>query len=323
LPEILGEISQLETDLSRQIGLLNELRRTSTRSANQYVVSVELARLYELSGRLDEARQSYEASFRLKPDEWDFESLLRAARLHLEFGAFAESIRRARLVIQGSQSASRRAAARLVIAEAYLSEGNAQSAQEELNKTERAQLLGDPAGILLAIRVADALGRTGKAEEYLQRLTLQYPDSPEAAIALGDTAQIAAFPSPLQLSRLPESDIALSLDAPEESAGSPPAAGMSSPSENDPPKSDERRDDAETSFFLQTGSFSVEENARYMREDLLKLGFEPIVRSVIRDGARYYQVLVPVVDDSREAAEELMGRIQQRGFDGFLVGGTP
>jgi predicted dinucleotide-binding enzyme len=60
-----------------------------------------------------------------------------------------------------------------------------------------------------------------------------------------------------------------------------------------------------------------------MREDLLKLGFEPIVRSVIRDGARYYQVLVPVVDDSREAAEELMGRIQQRGFDGFLVGGTP
>ena len=69
---------------------------------------------------------------------------------------------------------------------------------------------------------------------------------------------------------------------------------------------------------VQAGAFQVRENADYLVTDLLKKGFHPSVREESIQGVVHYRVFAGTAM-AAEQARDLLSRLIQSGFSGFLV----
>ena len=69
---------------------------------------------------------------------------------------------------------------------------------------------------------------------------------------------------------------------------------------------------------VQAGSFQVRENADYLAADLLRTGFRPIVREEAGQGVVHYRVFAGTGLEA-DQAKELLSKLVQAGFSGFLV----
>jgi tetratricopeptide (TPR) repeat protein len=250
-----------------------------------------MARLYELSGSMKEAAETWERSAILGPGlaaASGYQALLQSARCYTAIGEFdkANAALKPVLSTQGQQSVK----ARLL------------SAWIESFKTGRIEalnaLLPDPdfsaykPGVYYAIwRIS---GNTGVKSAMMNRLLAEFPQSPEARI-IRDDSRVNALPTALWI---------LSV------LNFPAVAGPSTDYEQVA-----HEQAAAAPFLLQTGIFSREENARALSDRLKKAGFSPVISQKTVQGELYWVVgVAPGQDSSRTTL-----LLKDKGFESFPV----
>lgn len=77
------------------------------------------------------------------------------------------------------------------------------------------------------------------------------------------------------------------------------------------------KEQQESRFLVQTGSFLDRENAEYLSRDLNKLGFEAFVEQQSIDGKLYNKVFINA--DSVEDARNLILKLKDKGYEGYPV----
>jgi cell division protein FtsN len=77
--------------------------------------------------------------------------------------------------------------------------------------------------------------------------------------------------------------------------------------------------DAQEAAFLsiQTGSYSVRENAEYALKDLKAAGFSAEIRERTIGDTVYYRVIIP--DIGSDDVEKVILELKEKGFEGFRV----
>jgi len=232
--------------------------------------------------------------------------LVERAGLCLELGLTGEAEQiLQRALDRGDEETS--ASARLLLARVYLATGRGAQGESELRALvqSRTQTQAIPAALLA---LGEALRERGDARagaEVLAELQTRFPASPEALLAGGKGARYPA--QPLRL--LPNEPPAASPpEAPPEAVQGSAAAAVPGGAADAAPRK----------VQVQAGSFRDPENARYLARDLGARGFEAHVAEKSAGEARYYRVMVGQ-ELNAQSAQELILRLKDAGFEGFLL----
>ncbi len=275
------------------------------------------AELIELRGNTVEAEKRYREAFEHAPESRPgLEALIAAGNLALERGAYDEALEDAETVsgagrAQPEEAGSLAEAALLLSARAQVAMEREREAFAELEAYHQDHAVTLPKTLLYKAELAARLGRDARRAELVERISDEFPDSPEARLAskpsgAGDR-RVELLPSPAGL--FSGFERAVALPEPE------------TPREADGPRDDAA--DAEPRVVgVQTGSFSVKENAEYMVRDLREEGFsEAEVRRREVGDSTYYQVFVPVSSSQghRSEAQRVVVELKELGFEGFLL----
>ena len=245
-----------------------------------------IARLLDVSGRVEEARDVYLAAinegassstlvsaFLLSLEMNDTASMQTALERLKGTGGDAEPLLGALMDLRAGREAAARGAL-VGLAEKTGDSGLAVRALWVLYEYSRAR--GDAAGQASARKKLDA----------------RFPGSPEAAIA--SSTDVFLTPRPEAL-----------VGAAEQTAGSSPGSTAAPPS----PRG---------SLAVQAGSFQMKENADDLMRELTEIGFSPVVRHETVDGKDRYRVFAGVGVDA-DAAKALLAALKQKGYSGFIV----
>ncbi len=187
----------------------------------------------------------------------------------------------------------------------------------------RAALPGSPAAALELFRLLETGGRRQEAGEMLALLESRFPGSPEAA--LGRAAREAGKAAGPVSPAVTPVDLLGGMSPPV--AGGPAATGAAKPTAVS--STPAARSSAPASaapakpVLIQTGSFSVEENARYMIRDLERLGYKARILDRDLDGKKFYRVVIDPTgvepSGGMEGAQKLLLQLKNAGFEGFLL----
>jgi cell division septation protein DedD len=162
-------------------------------------------------------------------------------------------------------------------------------------------------------------GHTKAAEQQLERLSTEFPNSPELALARrhGEQKKIdyASTPARLLPRVFPEPT------GESRQAGEPEAAEATHP-EAEPsrpavPLQPQPEPEPQT-VFVQTGSFRDRENAQYMVRDLKTDGFAAEIVEKQIGTTLYYRVVIGPLK-SIEAAQSVLMKLKDAGFEGVLL----
>ena len=146
------------------------------------------------------------------------------------------------------------------------------------------------------------------ADLWRQRLLTQYPRSPEARIAAGDSPAISAIHSPLWL-LLPGVPAGTPMGIPEESTLAELMRSFAPTQTTPPPPAV-----AAPTQGQQTGLFRSETNARNHAETLQRAGFQTVLSRRLVNGVEHWAVIVPAQNPARTAHD-----LRMSGYDSFTV----
>ena len=283
-------------------------------STERYNAFLDLARLYLLSGNPEAALQAYTELLTVFPG--DYRALLRQARLLLSLGEYEKAGAALNAVLSQSQDRD------FIIQGQYL--GALLEAFSSGNTGNLAILADDPDFAEYRSGMYYTLWKLSGLSSWKDRLTAEFPQSPEAKIAAGG---IDSAPTPLWLLFPGRDSLAL---APAQAAPSPvsapaPAASSSgiipaasiipsipaAPQDNG--KSGGPVEAAVQTRVLQTGLFGKEENARALAEKIRKAGFESQIVKRQVNGNDYWAVYVPCGNDENVTIKKL----KDAGFESF------
>jgi len=288
-------------DLIEKFG--NRLARPEDRS-RAYRLHAELI---ELRGNTDEAERRYREAFEQAPESRvGLEALLAAGDLALERGDYNEALDDAETV-SGAAGSRQDEAGSLAEAALLLSarsqvglgrKGEAYSALEAYHEQHAIEL---PKTVLYKAELAARLGHDERRAELVKRISDEFSGSPEARLA----AKSSGSADPWVELRPSPAGVFSGLSAPQRGVNGEDETGAQ-------PRV----------VGVQTGSFSVKENAEYMVRDLREEGFsEAEVRERSVGDSRYYQVFVPVSSSQghRSEAQRVVVELKELGFEGFLL----
>ena len=248
---------------------------------------------------------------------------LRRADVLIQLGRVEEAREAARLGRDSASDRGTRVAAIAIMAKAYAAEGRMREAQDILRGIDVVASEGTlpPDTLYHMYTSAIALGEDSTASRTRARLVEAYPDSPEALLLReGGEPPVFAALSPTAIARG-----GFSVAGPQaELRAEPPAEPQAEPQAEPPTGTKEAPPSAaDLRTYVQVGSFRDRENAQYMRSDMEAMGFTAEVRSKELSESTYYQVLIPVMPDpdetSREAVQQVVVELKERGYEGFLV----
>jgi tetratricopeptide (TPR) repeat protein len=303
--------ADIHPDLKQSIVLLEKYQGTPPDKAAQSAITGKTATLYEISGNFPKAQRLYEEAYSANPGEETFAFLYRSARLLFELGETRKSEDQARVISSLCKNPVTKKRAAFLLTRIIAASGNPENALAlALRLTEDASGPADNESIYLFIfTLADSLGKQPERTLALQRLAKDYPDSPEFRIASQAAGRgggsVSALPTPSALlNPFPQPK------APSAAASSetPPAAQT--------PAATPRQEPVATA--VQTGSFSVRENAEYMVKDLAAFGFTAEIRETAgKTGNPVYKVVVPI--PRPEETQTLLIRLKEKSIEGFLL----
>jgi hypothetical protein len=176
--------------------------------------------------------------------------------------------------------------------------------EDKTNTTENETIL------YFIFDISSRSGREDKMKAAFEGLKKEYSGSLEyrlAELTLNGTRTVRPFPSPSAL-----------LNPAGKTAGISSLEGKKIHSI--PARTEERKTDPAAA--IQTGSFSMKENAEYMVKDLKTYGFNPVIREEDRAGGeKIYKVLVPLDPHQRtiEETQHVLIRLKEKGVEGFLL----
>lgn len=311
--EVLSRAVDTASELKDALRLLADFApRVRDPAAREALLERE-AGLLRLSGRVEEAL-AVQLGLPENPAR-----LVERASLYRELGLSGEA-EQILLRARESADAEASAAARMLLAELYLSTGREAQGVAELRELLRNQpkARSAPAALLALGEALRASGDARGAEEVLAELKARFPSSPEALLAGSAGVRQAALPQRLLPFPPQEGSPQLPLPEPPPATGpdgpaGPAASAPSAVSEGAGPAAPAPR-----LVLVQAGSFRDPENARDMARDLGARGFDARVVEKSIGEARYFRVVVGP-QQSPEAAQSLILRLKDAGYEGFLL----
>lgn len=310
---VLFHTADIHPDIRKAVILLDKYAPSISDRGDKTRLLAKTAAFHEILGDYTTAQRLFEESYYNHPDESTFTFLLRSARLLYERGEAAKSEDQARVVGNLSRDPGIKKQAVFLLARIIAGAGNLEEGlRVSLLLTEDPSNTADNESILLfAYNIALQIGREQEKKRALERLSRDYPETPEFRLAEQMQGKagggVGPFPSPSSLLNpigLPESVAPVPRDP-------APAARPSATRTPAPPAT-----------AVQTGSFSVRENAEYMVRDLRGLGFPAEIREdVNRDGGKIFKVIIPVngKQSSSEETQRLLILLKEKGVEGFLL----
>lgn len=280
--------SQTFPAVSTEITALGKKASDSRLSEAEKKEALEtMARLYELSGSVKEAAETWEKA----AVQGAYSAMLQSARCYTAIGEFdkANAMLKPVLAAQSPQLVKAR------LLSAWIEAFNT-GRTEALNAlASNPDFAAYKPGIYYTIwRIT---GNTEVKAAMSARLLAEFPQSPEARI-IRDDSRVSAVPTALWILSV-VNFTAPAIAVPEQagSAAANPAAQNGSP------------------VILQTGIFSREENARILADRLKKAGFSPMVSQKTVRGETYW--VVGVAPGSDPVRTTLL--LKDKGFESFPV----
>lgn len=284
--------SQNTVSLSTEISRLEKVSFASGGTSNErHNAFLNLARLYQLSGSHEAAVKVYADALAIFPADCRF--LLEQAQLFISLGEYEKAVLAINTVLKSSQDQEFLLKGQYLgaLALTFLS-----SAPETL-----IALADDPDFMDYRSGIYYALWKFSGLQSYRNRLTTEFPQSPEAKIAGGG---MEAVSTPLWLLFPGRNSIILSNPLPSQPAVAavPPAPSPAS---------------GESGVLLQTALFSLarEDYARALAERLKKAGFVPEIFRRKVNGNDYFAVGVRATGDMNA----MIKKLKDAGFESFPI----
>ncbi|MBT3274001.1 MAG: hypothetical protein HN368_12665 [Spirochaetales bacterium] len=299
--EIIIRLYPLVANIGEKRDLLENSLDLCSSPSQTHEILTALASLEDLTGRIAAAQRYYQQAAFAVPDKKDFTSLMASANLLYDLGEYRNAEAQARGIQETCNIESIRFSAELLLSRIYYrSERNDKALETARNMVTRDPARISPAALLWIIELGRYLmeeSLSGKAEELLMAI---YPDSPEAALASG---LVDSLPSPSSfLETLPSEKRDIEPDGDVEDAM----------------VSDGGADKSGPEFVsIQTGSFSVRENADFASKDLKDAGFASEVQVVHVNSRTYYRVVI--VEVPAAESNDLILKLKDKGFEGFRI----
>ena len=314
-PEVFAAYLRVEQDLPALFDVSRQFLVSAKAVPGAARQFEKIARLFDLAGRIEEARDAYLATSAGGSQE---AALVSAFLLSFQMND-AESMSAALQKLAGKRGS----ADGLLQAISDLQRGDRAAARTSLMGV--ADQTGNPDLALKALWVlyqTDVNGGDPAAAALSRsKLTSRFASAPETAIAAGLAGQgskparavVVVMPTPLLMeapspaapSPAPLS-LAPSTAAPSPAASSPAASLATAPLVPSPKVS------------VQAGSFLMKENADDLVSELARRGFAPVVVRVTVEGKDRYRVLAGTGLET-EAAKATLKKLSDEGFRGFVV----
>ena len=285
------QAANLEPEIEKKTGILQLAADKTNEPIERHGILVMLAELEELAGNPVSSQKHYQDASFAVPGSKDFESLLRSALLLLDLGEYRTAEAQSRAIIDTCREEEIKNRAVILLSRIYYMTEREREALELFGRDEAWQKkLFPPEGLLWIFELSRRLEVSDLSARALEQLAALYPDSLELSLVSGDAEY---FPSPSAFIGLPKVAVVEIVSTPE--------------SINEV--------DEETEISIQTGSFSVKENAEYAARDLKAEGFDSqIVERKINDKT-FYRVIVP--DVKQDNLQTILLQLKEKGFEGF------
>ena len=285
-------VIQSAVPLAAEIFRLEKICRGTASSApsgsaeERYGAFMGLGRLHRLSGNPESALKAYEGALTVSPG--DGRALFEQSRLLISLGEYEM----AAIPINAMPGTGLNQ--ELTIQARYL--GAMLEAFRSGNTVILAALADDTGFSAYRSPIYYTLWRLSGLASWKNRLTAEYPASPEAKIANG-AAEAAATP----LWLLFPGRNSITLASTQQPTASTPVQAPAPP--------------PEPAGFLQTGLFSREENAKALADKLKKAGFAAQINRRAANSGDFWAVYVPYGKDMNA---EIM-KLKNAGFESFPV----
>ena len=283
--------ANLEPEIGKKTGILQHAAEKTHEPTIRRDILVMLAELEELAGNPVSSQKHYQDASFAVPGSKDFESLLRSALLLLDLGEYRTAEAQSRAIIDTCREDEVKNRAIVLLSRIYYMTEREQEALELFGKDEEWQKkLFPPEGLLWIFELGKRLEVSGLSAKALEELAARYPDSLELSLIAGDAEY---FPSPsafIGLTRVADSEIVS-------------------------PREGTNQVDEEAEISIQTGSFSVKENAEYAAADLKAEGFNTQIVERIINNKTFYRVIVP--DVKPDNLQTILLQLKEKGFEGF------
>ena len=286
-----------------KVAYLAELSTKITDPPGRYEVLKKLATLEELIGRLGPAQQHFiEASFAI-PEKKDFSCLLRSANLLFELGEYRSAEVQAQAIVETCKIELLVMHASTLLSRVYYVTDRVEHAT-----ALSLEMLVDenitPGALLWLYKLGGYTAQVDVSNRALSLLRERYPESVEASLLEGG------------VDYLPAPSLFLGPKPKDESPNLEEEAGTSrEESEGGEVEADSGFSEEDILVSIQTGSFSVLDNAEYAIKDLKTAGFAAVIRQKKVNDTLYYRVLIPEVPSSTVA--EVILLLKEKGFEGF------
>lgn len=300
------ELSVLLDDLNERYLVLSNAIENAEDPADRHDALRALAIAAEGLGDLAEAQQLFrDASFAL-PDEKDFESLLDSALISFELGQYRNAEAQSRVIIETVKDARLRIAATVLLSRIYYVNDRDEDAIDlltEVTEGEEGEL--DAPGLYWMFRLSTLMGLDDVSDYSVDRLETHYAESVEAALIRGEVRRV---PTPSAL-----------LEA--TGVGAVPEISESTTEsivETDSAVTTIAEPQSTTGMVqIQTGSFTVKENAEYAAADLRDAGFTSSIEERVVSDTLYYRVVVPDVQE--DEINRVLIELKEEGFEGYPI----
>jgi tetratricopeptide (TPR) repeat protein len=300
-PNAVNEITPFIINFAERREYLGKALQAGPEPELRRELLVKLAETEMQSGLLMDAQRHFlEASFAV-PGRQDPTSLLQSALLAFELGGNKDAEALARIVIETGRQETGKRNARVLLSRVYHATDRIDAAFDLLITGEEIHEGIGVAGLYWLYRLSSLEGRIALAESARTRLQTDYPEALETSLVEGHADRLPSGSYVFETLGSRMSEQVIVTDTPAKSEDIP---AISQP-------------DLTRSVSIQTGSFTVRENAKYAADDLRSEGFESKIEEKVVNGILYFRVVVPEVDD--DEVDKTILDLKESGFEGYLI----
>jgi hypothetical protein len=297
-PAVFDRYFSTEQDLPTLLEEGRKFLQTAKRGVNLSESLARIARLFEIAGKTEEARDAFLSAF---VHGETLSSLEAAFLISLEMNDVDE-LQSALATTKNGENE------RLEFLQACLAFQMGEYGSANASLTRVADTVSDESialkalwlGYEIAIRSGDSAAR----QEALMRLQSRFPSSPEYALAAADNSTAD-----------PRGSISVTLLA---SPGTFFSEGSNLPQTGSSAANQNTSVAAQKGLTVQAGSFQMKENADDLIAELTSKGFSPTLRTDTQQGRSLYRVLAGSGLAATDA-RVLVDKLHQAGFSGFLL----
>jgi cell division septation protein DedD len=307
-PVIFEQYFCLEQNLASLLDAGKRFLKTAQRGLLLSSTMAKVARLLEVAGRTEDARDGYlsayargesapalEAAFLISLEMNDITAMQTALTKMLDTTSERQKLLDACLAFQKGDV------------------GPADAALRGIADTANDQTVALRA-LWMSYTTARRTGNLAARREVASLLQERFPRSPECAIAASDAATAGQMSSPcITLLALPGNLLI------EQATGTPPSPSSgAAPEAATTPEQRTSSVSLQRTFSVQSGSFQMKENADDLISELTRKGFVPSLRVEDFQGKPLYRVLAGN-RLSEDEATALANRLRVSGFSAFLL----